>query len=177
MSGEEEVEAGTNSWPDDEVAAGGEVAAGANSWSDDEEEKADSPVRVEMGGKSAPGTGVKNMRGFNRWGTGVPAPEPTTSIIDDFTSWVSGGKKATASVVPPPEKATVAPMTPMPLPTEHKSLLSPGGENAAVPRLNLGDSPTASPAKGGSRRMRSRKSRKSRKHNKSRKSRKMCTRK
>ena len=167
----DEVAPGENSWPEEEVVEKEveEVRAGANSWSEEEEGEA---VVIEQGGKSAPGTGVKNMRGFNRWGTGVPAPEPTTSIIDDFTSWVSGGKKATASVVPPPEKATVAPMTPMPLPTEHKSLLSPGGENAAVPRLNLGDSPTASPAKGGSRRMRSRKSRKSRKSKKTRKSKK-----
>ena len=147
MSGE--AAAGENSWPDEE-----EVNAGANSWSDDENEVPPTPVRVERGGISAPGTVVKEMPGGNTWNAERPAPEPKSGV-GALTNWVPGGTKATASVAPAaaPE-GTAVPMTPMPLPKEHKSVLSPGGNaSGPVSRFNLG-SPNA---KGGSRKSKSRK--------------------
>jgi hypothetical protein len=172
MSGE--AAAGENSWPDEE-----EVNAGANSWSDDENEVPPTPVRVERGGISAPGTVVKEMPGGNTWNAERPAPEPKSGV-GALTNWVPGGTKATASVAPAaaPE-GTAVPMTPMPPPKEHKSVLSPGGNaSGPVSRFNLGSpgSPGENASKGGfrsrkskSRKFRVKKAKKSRKTKKSRK--------
>lgn len=167
-----EVAAGANSWGGDEVNAGANswsddgVNAEVNSWSDDEIE---APVQVEMGGKSAPGTAVKEMPKRNTWRNerSVPAPE-SVGVITELSKWNPFATKATASVasVAVPEE-TAVPMTPMPPPKNHKSILSPGGNSSGpVSRFNLG-SPNA---KGGSRKRKSKakKSRKSRKNRRTR---------
>jgi hypothetical protein len=160
MSGE--IASGANSWTGDENNSeeNDEVNAEANSWSDDENE---APVQVENGGDSAPGTAVKEMPKRNTWRNerSVPAPE-SVGVIAELSKWNPFATKATASVasVAVPEE-TAVPMTPMPPPKNHKSILSPGGNSSGpVSRFNLG-SPNI---KGGSRKRKSRakKSRKSR---------------
>ena len=149
----------------------GEVAAGENSWPDDENEVppsagAPTPVRVEKGGTSAPGTSAKEIPGWNKWVGARPAPErvPPKGIIGALTNWVSGGKKATASVAPaaPAPGGVPVPMTPtLPKPKEHKSLLTPGA-NTGVSKFTLA-SPGENASEGGSRRRTFKKSRKARK--------------
>jgi len=166
MSGE--VAAGENSWTGNENNSeeNNEVNAGANSWSDDEIE---APVQVEKGGNSAPGTAVKKMPKRNTWRNERSVPEPeSVGVIAELSNWKPIATKATASVasVAVPEE-TAVPMTPMPPPKNHKSILSPGGNSSGpVSRFNLG-SPNA---KGGSRKRKSR-SRKNKKTRRTRRSR------
>ena len=75
---------------------------------------APTPVRVEMGGNSAPGTGVKEMPGGNTWNAERPAPKPESgSVIAALLKWNPFATKEKASIASGPSEGKAVEMTPL----------------------------------------------------------------